>query len=152
MVGVLALAFLGLTAYLTLKVVRNFLFNLERAKKSGLPYVIGRKLPSWECVLCSVPAHCALRLGKLGELRTVLTQRSLPADGIRLDGPRRNHRDTTQQDTLCQRVVMAPVRHPNATPPLHKLTRTGSSTSKAHGGYCENWRRNWGIHFCSSTR
>jgi hypothetical protein len=64
MVGVLALAFLGLTAYLTLKVVRNFLFNLERAKKSGLPYVIGRKLPSLEYILCSVSAHCAW--GSLG--------------------------------------------------------------------------------------
>jgi hypothetical protein len=59
MVGVLALAILGVTGYLTLKVVRNFLFNLERAKKSGLPYVIGRKLSPLECILCSVPAHCA---------------------------------------------------------------------------------------------
>jgi hypothetical protein len=82
MVGVPALAILGVTAYLTLKVVRNFLLNLERAKKSGLPYVIGRKLPSLECILCSVPAHCALRLGEAwgAAHHTDSTQSSLRRD------------------------------------------------------------------------
>jgi hypothetical protein len=48
MVGVLALAILGVTAYVTLKIVRSFLLNLQRAKKTGLPYVIGRKSSSTE--------------------------------------------------------------------------------------------------------
>lgn len=50
MVGVLGLAILGLLAYATLKTARSFLLNLERAKKMGLPYVIGRELLYLGCV------------------------------------------------------------------------------------------------------
>ncbi len=44
MVGVLGLAIWGLAAFVTLRTARNFLLNLQRAKRTGLPYVIGRKL------------------------------------------------------------------------------------------------------------
>ena len=44
MVGVLGLAIWGLVALFTLRTARNFLLNLQRAKRTGLPYVIGRKL------------------------------------------------------------------------------------------------------------
>jgi hypothetical protein len=43
MVGVLGLAIWGLLAFVTLRTARNFLLNLQAAKKTGLPYVIGRK-------------------------------------------------------------------------------------------------------------
>jgi hypothetical protein len=46
MVGVLGLAILGVVAFVTLRLTRRFLLNLERAKKMGLPYVIGRKFSS----------------------------------------------------------------------------------------------------------
>lgn len=52
MVGVLAIAVMGVLAYVSLKIVRSFLLNLERAKKTGLPYVVGRKL-SFTQALCA---------------------------------------------------------------------------------------------------
>jgi hypothetical protein len=50
MVGVLAIAVLGALAYVSLKIVRSFMLNLEHAKKMGLPYVIGRKLSFSRCL------------------------------------------------------------------------------------------------------
>lgn len=44
----------------------------------------------------------------------VLTRCSLPSYGVRLDGLGRAHRITTRQDPLCQRMGMAPVRHPKS--------------------------------------
>lgn len=44
MVGVLVLALWGMVAFITLRTTRNFLLNLEGAKRTGLPYAIGRKL------------------------------------------------------------------------------------------------------------
>jgi hypothetical protein len=60
MVGVIGLAILGVVTLVTLKVVRNFLRNLEKAKKTGLPYVIGRKLNFLGCfnALCASGAWC----------------------------------------------------------------------------------------------
>ena len=97
MVGVLAIAVLGALAYVSLKMVRSFMLNLKHAKKMGLPYVIGRKF-----LLCEL---CAMKL-------VYADNRSLPSCRIRLDGTRRDHRDTAQQDPLCERVVMATVRLP----------------------------------------
>ena len=43
MVGVIWLAVLAVLAVGALRTTRAFLDNLERAKKTGLPYVFGRK-------------------------------------------------------------------------------------------------------------
>jgi hypothetical protein len=66
MVGVLGLATLGLVAFVTLRTARNFLRNLEGAKKTGLPYVIGRKLDVICLTLCAARAGgTARRFGDL---------------------------------------------------------------------------------------
>jgi hypothetical protein len=60
MVGVIGLAILGVVTLVALKELRNFLRNLELAKKTGLPYVIGRKLISLGRfnVLCATGVRC----------------------------------------------------------------------------------------------
>lgn len=60
MVGAIGLAILGVVTLVTLKGLRNFLRNLELAKKTGLPYAIGRKLISLGRfnVLCATGVPC----------------------------------------------------------------------------------------------
>ena len=74
MVGVLGLAIWGLVAFVTLRTARNFLLNLQAAKRTGLPYVIGRKLAldmlyAGTRLLCEVGLWCEVaQHGRFGDL------------------------------------------------------------------------------------
>lgn len=93
-------------------------------------YSMRLALRSWETRLA---ARCV-----------VLTMHSLPSRWIRLDGLRRNHRDTAQQDPLCERLAVATVCPPYLNPsisslqqnhPLSRLMATPATIRGEVGGY-----------------
>ena len=81
MVGVLGLAIWGLAALFSLRTARNFLLNLQRAKRTGLPYVIGRKSALdmlYVGLLCEeVAQHGDLAIWSTCRIRTDKLQPSL---------------------------------------------------------------------------